>query len=144
MNYQDIKKLKEAFEDVPGTYLFNSDRCKAGYHLNMFCMSLQKESNRKAFFADEAKYLTQYPMTEEQRRYVLDRDWLGMIQSGGNIYYVAKLGAADGHSFQYVAGQMTGMGQEAYRNMMVEGGRVVDGNRSKSENGGKVVVASNG
>lgn len=144
MDYQDIKKLKEAFEDVPGTYLFNSDRCKSGYHLNMFCMSLQKESNRKEFLADEPKYLDKFPMTEEQRRCVLERDWLGMIQSGGNIYYTAKLAATDGHSFQFVAGEMTGMGQDAYRDMMVEGGRIVDGNRSKSENGGKVLVQSNG
>ena len=144
MNYQEIKKLKEAFEDVPGTYLFNSERCKAGYWLNMFCMSLQKPENRKAFNADEASYLAKYDMTDEQRQAVLDRDWLLMIQLGGNIYYTAKLAANDGRSFQFVAGEMTGMGQKAYRRMMVDGGRVLDGNRSRSENNGQIVVRSNG
>lgn len=144
MNYQEIKQLKEAFEDVPGTYLFTADRCKAGYWLNMFCMSLQKEANREEFRADEAAYLQQYDMTDEQREAVLERNWLRMIQLGGNIYYTAKLAACDGHSFQFVAGEMTGMGQDRYRKMMVDGGRVVDGNRSKAENNGIVVAQSNG
>ena len=54
---------------------------------------------------------------------------------GGNIYYTSKLGATDGLSFQYLAGAMSGMTQEEYREMMVAGGRPIDGNRSKSEKG---------
>ena len=124
------------FDDIPGTYLFNKDRCYEGYHLNMFCMSLMKAGNREAFRSDEAAYLDQFPLlTLEQRRCVLERDWLGMIHVGGNIYYTSKLGASDGLSFQYLAGAMSGMTQEEYREMMVAGGRPIDGNRSKSEKG---------
>ena len=123
----------EAFEDIPGTYLFNKDRCHEGYHLNMFCMSLIKAGNREAFLADEATYLDRFPLTEEQRRCVLERDWLGMIKVGGNIYYTSKLGATLGHSFQYMAGAMSGLSQEQYRAMMAAGGRSIEGNRSKSE-----------
>ena len=121
------------FEDIPGTYLFNKDRCHEGYYLNMFCMSLIKLHNRETFRADEEAYLDKFPLTEEQRRCVLERDWLGMIHVGGNIYYISKLGATDGRSFQYLAGAMSGMTQEEYRDMMVAGGRLIDGNRSKSE-----------
>ncbi|MDC0598330.1 protocatechuate 4,5-dioxygenase subunit alpha [Gammaproteobacteria bacterium] len=128
--------LKEQFADVPGTYLFTAEHSRKGYHLNMFCMSLIKEENRKEFLADEAKYLDKYPLTDEQRRTVLERDWIGMIKAGGNIYFTIKLGATDGKSFQYVAGEMTGMGQEKYRKMMVDGGRSVEHNRSKSEQEG--------
>ena len=123
----------EAFEDIPGTYLFNKDRCHEGYHLNMFCMSLMKAENREAFLADEAAYLDRFPLTEEQRRCVLERDWLGMIKVGGNIYYTSKLGATLGRSFQYMAGAMSGLSQEEYRAMMAAGGRSIDGNRSRSE-----------
>ena len=123
----------EAFEDIPGTYLFNKDRCHEGYHLNMFCMSLIKAGNREAFLADEATYLDRFPLTEEQRRCVLERDWLGMIKVGGNIYYTSKLGATLGHSFQYMAGAMSGLSQEQYRAMMAAGGRSIEGNRSKLE-----------
>ncbi len=123
----------EAFEDIPGTYLFNKDRCHEGYHLNMFCMSLMKAGNREAFLADEATYLDRFPLTGEQRRCVLERDWLGMIKVGGNIYYTSKLGATLGRSFQYMAGAMSGLSQEEYRAMMAAGGRSIEGNRSKSE-----------
>ena len=125
----------DAFEDIPGTYLFNKDRCHAGYHLNMFCMSLMKAETREAFLADEPGYLDRFPLTEEQRRCVLERDWLGMIHVGGNIYYTSKLGATLGRSFQYMAGAMSGLTQEEYRAMMAGGGRPIEGNRSKSEQG---------
>ncbi|MGYP000008072975 len=120
------------FEDIPGTYLFDRKRSREGYHLNMFCMSLMKPENREAFLADEKVYLDKFPMTNEQRQTVLERDWLGMIQMGGNIYYTSKLGATLGHSFQYLAGSMSGMAQEDYAEMMKAGGRPIEGNRSKS------------
>lgn len=125
------------FEDIPGTYLFNAERSKAGYHLNMFCMSLLKHENREAFRADEAAFLDRFPMTAEQRRTVLDRDWLGMIKAGGNIYYTAKLGATDGKSFQYIAGKMSGVSEKEYADMMMNGGRSIENNRSKSDAGQK-------
>jgi protocatechuate 4,5-dioxygenase alpha chain len=121
------------FEDIPGTYLFNRDRSRQGYHLNMFCMSLMKDENRQAFKADEAAYLDRFPMTPEQRQAVLHRDWLGMIKLGGNIYYTSKLGATDGKSFQYLAAEMCGMTQDDYAAMMLAGGRPIKGNRSKRE-----------
>lgn len=130
-----MKTDKAEFEDIPGTYLFNAERSKAGYHLNMFCMSLMKEENREAFRADEEKYLDRFPMTAGQRRSILERDWLGMIKLGGNIYYTAKLGACDGKSFQYIAGKMSGMTAEEYADMMMKGGRSIENNRSKSEPG---------
>jgi hypothetical protein len=45
------------YDDIPGTYVFDADRSRRGYHLNMFCMSLMKAENRKAFKDDEPKYL---------------------------------------------------------------------------------------
>jgi protocatechuate 4,5-dioxygenase alpha chain len=124
---------QQEFDDVPGTYLFDRHRSRQGYHLNMFYFSLMKAKNREDFLADEDSYLKKFPMTPEQRRAVRERDWLGMIKLGGNIYYMSKLGATDGKSFQYMAGAMSGVTQEQYRDMMIAGGRPVEGNRSKSE-----------
>ena len=120
------------YDDIPGTYVFDFERSHEGYHLNMFCMSLLKPENREEFLADEEAYLKKYPMTPEQRQSVLDRDWLGMIKLGGNIYYTSKIGATLGRSFQYIAGEMCGMSQEDYAKMMIAGGRSPEGNRSKS------------
>ena len=121
------------YDDIPGTILFDAQRSRQGYHLNMFCMSLMSDENRKAFRADERAYLQRFPMTEAQREAILRRDWNGMLELGGNIYYTAKLAATDGLSFQQIAAMMTGMTQQEYARMMLNGGRSIEGNRSKSE-----------
>jgi protocatechuate 4,5-dioxygenase alpha subunit len=56
-----------------------------------------------------------------------------MIALGGNIYFLAKIGATDGFSFQNLASKMTGVSEDAYKAMMVAGGRSPQGNRSKSD-----------
>jgi len=124
---------QDPFEDIPGTTLFNAQRARQGYHLNMFCMSLMKADNRDEFRRDEAAYLAKWPMTQEQREAILARNWQRMIDLGGNIYFLSKLFSTDGLSFQYVAASMTGLTQEQYAQMMLNGGRSVEGNRSKSE-----------
>jgi protocatechuate 4,5-dioxygenase alpha chain len=121
------------YDDIPGTTVFDAERSRRGYHLNMFCMSLMKAENRAAFKADEAEFLKRFPMSAEQAEAVLKRDWNRMIELGGNIYFLAKVFSTDGKSFQYTAAQMTGMSQEQYAQMMLSGGRSPDGNRSKSE-----------
>ena len=124
------------YHDIPGTIVFDAEQSRRGYHLNMFCMSLMKDDNRKLFKADEGKYLDRFPLTPEQRRAILERDWNGMLAEGGNIYFTAKLAATDGLSFQQIAAKMTGSTQEDYAAMMLAGGRSVEGNRSKKENKG--------
>ncbi|HYM33847.1 MAG TPA: protocatechuate 4,5-dioxygenase subunit alpha, partial [Steroidobacteraceae bacterium] len=94
------------YDDIPGTTVFDAERSRQGYHLNMFCMSLMNAENRTAFKANEAAYLQRFPMTDAQRETVLKRDWNGMIALGGNIYFLAKLFSTDGKSFQQVAAMM--------------------------------------
>lgn len=125
--------LDKPYLDVPGTTIFDAEQSRKGYWLNQFCMSLMKPENRERFKADERAYLEEWDMTEEQRQAVLDRDMNRMISLGGNIYFLARIGATDGRSFQQMAASMTGMDEEEYRRMMVEGGRSVEGNRHISE-----------
>jgi protocatechuate 4,5-dioxygenase, alpha chain len=121
------------FEDIPGTYFFNGRRSRAGFALNMFCMSLLKEENRTAFRADEDTYLDGFKVTPEQRQAIRNREWITMLQLGGNIYYTFKLAACDGMTFQQLAALQTGVTEQQYLDMMVAGGRSVEGNRSKAE-----------
>ena len=116
------------YEDIPGTYVYDAERGRVGYALNMFCMSLNKTENRAAFKADEAGYLARFPMSDEQKRAVLERDWLGMLKVGGNIYYTIKIAFCDGLTFQDVAASMSGMSKDDYAKMMLDGGRAPDGN----------------
>jgi protocatechuate 4,5-dioxygenase alpha chain len=121
--------LDKPYLDVPGTTIFDADQSRKGYWVNQFCMSLMKAENRERFKANERAYLDEWPMTEEQKQALLDRDLNRAISLGGNIYFLAKLGATDGRSFQYMAGSMTGMTQEEYAQMMLKGGRSPEGNR---------------
>ena len=111
------------YEDIPGTYVYDSERGRVGYQLNQFCMSLNKPENRAAFKADEASYLDRFPLTATQRETVLKRDWLGMLKVGGNIYYTIKIAFCDGLTFQDVAGMMCNMPKDEYARMMLAGGR---------------------
>ena len=127
--------LDKPYLDVPGTTIFDAEQSRRGYHLNQFCMSLMKADNRDRFKAGERAYLDEWPMTEEQKLAVLERDLNRAIALGGNIYFLAKIGATDGRSFQQMAGSMTGMSEDEYRAMMVAGGRSVEGNRVVGEDG---------
>ncbi len=121
--------LDKPYLDIPGTTIFDAEQSRKGYWLNQFCMSLMKPENRERFLADEGAYLDEWDMTEDQKQGVLDRDLNRLISLGGNIYFLAKIGATDGLSFQQMAGSMTGMSEQDYRAMMVAGGRSPDGNR---------------
>ena len=125
--------LDKPYKDIPGTTIFDAEQSRLGYHLNQFCMSLMKAENRARFKANERAYLDEWPMTEEQKQAVLARDLNRCIAAGGNIYFLAKIGATDGRSFQYMAASMTGMTQEEYAKMMLAGGRSIEGNRTIGE-----------
>jgi protocatechuate 4,5-dioxygenase alpha chain len=127
--------LAKPYTDIPGTTIFDADQSRKGYWLNQFCMSLMKAENRQRFLADQRAYLDEWPMTEAQKQAVLARDLNRCIAEGGNIYFLAKLGATHGKSFQQMAGSMTGMTEEEYRDMMISGGRSVEGNRFTGEDG---------
>ncbi len=127
--------LDKPYTDIPGTTIFDADQSRQGYWLNQFCMSLMKPENRARFKADERAYLDEWAMTEEQKQAVLARDLNRCIALGGNIYFLAKIGATDGRSFQQMAGSMTGMTEQEYRDMMIRGGRSPEGNRYIGEDG---------
>ena len=115
--------LEKPYARIPGTTIFDADMARRGYHLNQFCASLMKESNRQQFKSDQRAYLGEWRMTEEQKQAVLDRDYNQMLALGGNIYFLAKIFSSDGLSFEQAAASMTGMTRDEYRNMMLSGGR---------------------
>jgi protocatechuate 4,5-dioxygenase, alpha chain len=134
-----MTREQQAYDDIPGTFVFDAERSRRGYGINMFCMSLMKAENRKAFKENEAKYLDRFQLTPDQRDAILKRQYNRMLELGGNIYFTAKLGATDGHSFQHMAAIMTSSTQDDYAKMMLGGGRSVEGNRSKT---GKAPIPS--
>lgn len=129
--------IDKPYADIPGTTIFDADMARIGFHINQFALSLMQAENRERFKADERAYLDEWPMTEEQKQAVLDRDYNRMMSLGGNVYFLAKIFSTDGLSFQVAAASMTGMTQEEYAQMMLDGGRSPEGNRyiQEQENG---------
>jgi protocatechuate 4,5-dioxygenase alpha chain len=123
--------LDKPYDDIPGTTIFDSTKARQGYHLNQFFFSLMQADNRTRFLADEVAYLAEWPITEEQKQAVLDRDYNKVIALGGNVYFFSKLFFTDQQSFELGAASMTGMAPEDYRRMMLSGGRSIEGNRYK-------------
>lgn len=121
------------YEDIPGTFVFDADRSRQGYWLNQFCISLRTTEARQAMKDDPEAHMAKFAMTEDQKQAVRDRAWNRLLELGGNIYYTSKLAAFDGINFQNLAAMMTGVSREEYRDMMLNGGRSIEGNRSKSE-----------
>lgn len=130
----DIHEYLADFDDIPGTRVYTAARARQGYHLNQFAMSLMKPENRHRWLADERAYIDEWPMTEEQKQAVLDRDYNRLLDLGGNIYFMAKVFSTDGLSFVQAVSTMTGMSVPEYQAMMMAGGRSPEGVRSIREN----------
>ena len=81
-----MARKAQVYDDIPGTYVFDAERSREGYGINMFCMSLMTDDNRKAFKANEAEYLKRFKLTPEQDDAILKRDYNRMLELGGNIY----------------------------------------------------------
>lgn len=127
--WEELQELS----DIPGTTVFTGQMARIGFDLNQFCMSLMKSGNRERFKSNEAEYLNQWSLRTEQKSAVLRRDYAALMAQGGNVYFLAKLGATDGLPFINVAASMSGLTLEGYREMMSRGGRSPDGLRSLRE-----------
>ena len=94
---------------IPGTPVFDGGAAQRGLALNAMCYSFNSADNREAFRADEEGYMERFGLTDEQREAVRQRDVLGMIEAGGNVYYLAKLAGIFGLSVQDLGAMQTGM-----------------------------------
>ena len=127
---QDIHEYLAELEDIPGTRVFTAARARNGYWLNQFAMSLMKPENRDRWKADESAYLDGWKLSPEQKDAILARDYNRLIDLGGNIYFLSKIFSTDGISFAEAVSTMTDMEFPEYRQMMLDGGRSPQGNRS--------------
>jgi protocatechuate 4,5-dioxygenase alpha chain len=120
----------DEFKDIPGTTIFTIEKSREGFWLNQFCMSLRTAPNRERFLEDQRAYVDEWKMTEDQKKAVLDRDFQRMLELGGNVYFLSKIFATDGLSYVQAVSTMTDMSVKEYQQMMLDGGRNVEGLRS--------------
>ena len=134
-----MARKEQAYDDIPGTFVFDAERSRARLR-HQHVLHVADEGREPQGVQGERGRNTskRFHLTPAQEQAILKRDYNRMLELGGNIYFTAKLGATDGHSFQHLAAVMTGSTQPDYAAMMLGGGRSVEGNRSRS---GKVKPA---
>jgi protocatechuate 4,5-dioxygenase, alpha chain len=104
-----------AWDPIPGTYIFDGEAAMKGYALNKMCYSFNDAANREAFLRDEDAYCARFGLNEEQRRAIKERNVLGCIRAGGNIYYLAKFTGIFHLNVQDVGAQQTGMTVDEFK-----------------------------
>lgn len=126
---------EKEYDDVPGTYVLDSRSYRKGYHLNMLLMTLNKAEARAEFAADEKAYVAKFKVTDEQAAALLERRYLDMLKLGANVYYAFKLVSHDRQPPQVMYGKMSDpeLSFEEFQQMMISGGRSIEGNRYKNE-----------
>ncbi len=114
--------MSPARREIPGTPLFDSDASRRGYALNKMCFSFNRAENREAFLADPVAYCRRFGLSDEVIDLVKAGDVLGLVHSGGSIYYLAKLAGILGWDVQDVGAQQTGMTREEFEAMLLAAG----------------------
>ena len=109
-----------AHRDIPGTTIFDGVQAQKGYALNKMCYSFNSADNRAAFVADEETYCKKYGLNAEQRTAIKERDVLGLIAAGGNVYYLAKFAGIFGLNVQDLGALQTGMSVEAFKQKLLD------------------------
>lgn len=111
--------MSRARDDYP----LDLSQSRRGYALNRMCGSLKDPDNRRRFSEDEDAYCEVYGLSPEQKKAILERDWIAMLELGGSIFYTYKLAMLDNKSMQYLGGVFTGTSAEEFTATMRSGGR---------------------
>jgi protocatechuate 4,5-dioxygenase alpha chain len=104
---------------IPGTTLFDGGQARKGYALNKMCFSFNSAEARDEFRRDEAAYMRKFGLNDEQARAIRERDVLGLLAAGGNVYYLAKFAGILGLDVQDLGAAQTGMSKEAFKARLV-------------------------
>jgi protocatechuate 4,5-dioxygenase, alpha chain len=104
---------------IPGTTLFDGQQAQKGYALNKMCFSFNSADNRAAFQADEQGYMQRYGLNAQQAEAVRRRNVLGLLEAGGNIYYLAKFAGILGLDVQDLGALQTGLSKAEFVKRLV-------------------------
>ncbi len=114
--------MDAAKRQIDGTDPFDGELAMRGYALNAMCFSFNEAENREAFAQDEEGYMTRFGLTLEQKEAVRNRDVLGMLNAGGNVYYLAKLAGIFGLNVQDLGALQTGVSLDEFKaNLLAQG-----------------------
>ena len=68
-------------------------------------------------------FMARFGLSDAQKEAVRSRDFLRMIELGGNIYFIYKIGMVDGLNVPDIVAAMAGQTTDEFVEMMRNGGR---------------------
>ena len=86
--------------------LFDETTARRGIRLNKAAYSLKHAEQRELFDRDEEAWMEQFGLTDDERRLVRDRDWIGLWRAGMTIYVMVKLSGVTGTPLPEIGRQM--------------------------------------
>ena len=86
--------------------LFDEVNATRGIRLNKAAYSLKDAAQRELFASDEEAWMEQFALTDEEKRLVRDRDWIGLWRAGMTIYVMVKLSGVTGTPLPEIGRQM--------------------------------------
>jgi protocatechuate 4,5-dioxygenase alpha chain len=103
-----VKRLERVVpRDLPEDLdLFDEEAATRGIRLNKAAYSLKDEAQRELFHGDEEAWMDQFGLTDEEKRLMLARDWIGLWRAGLSIYVMVKLLGVTNTSLPEVGKQM--------------------------------------
>jgi hypothetical protein len=94
-------------KNLPPTLdLFDEETSRRGMRLNRAAYSLKHEEQRALFAEDEARWMAQFGLTEQEQELLRTRDWIGLWRNGMSIYVMVKLLGVTGTALPDLGRQM--------------------------------------
>ncbi|MBQ0784556.1 MAG: protocatechuate 3,4-dioxygenase [Amphritea sp.] len=112
--------LKHDYDDIPGTYVFDGERAHSSYALNKLFYSFNKAECRDEFNADPAAYCDKFCLNENQKKLVVEQQFLNILRAGTNIYYMAKFCIPRGVSVQDAGAAFQGISGDEFREKLLK------------------------
>jgi len=85
-----------------------------GFRINKMCNALSEPHHRDACKQDEEAFMSKFGLTEVEKSLVRSRDFSGLLESGGNVYFLIKLGVVTGNGLYYMGAKMRGESYERF------------------------------
>lgn len=111
---------KHAYEDIPGTYVFDGKIAHESYAINKMLYTFNDEQCRDEFQADPAAYCDKFGVKGKLKETVLKKDFLGMLRLGCNIYFMAKMAIPRGTSVQDAGAAFQGITTKEFQDKLFQ------------------------
>jgi len=102
-------------ENLEGSHLFTLEVSHRAYRLNDFLHRLVNPEHRDRFLNDAQSLYDEFGLSEEERKLLDARDWIGLIHYGVIFFCLEKMAAVIGSSNPAVYAQMRGETMEEFQ-----------------------------